>query len=215
MASKRSQGTDAASGTTPAADDGLWTDLLLKAQKGDEAALVRLFAEAEPVIWRLAYALLGDPHEADEVVNETFLKLWKKLATYDPERGASGRTWVYLIAERRARDHRRKIERRRKHEVSGLPRPSNDSEGDSPFDPPDRDNLAPPDAADLPYRRAMLRRALAKLRLPDRRILELYHLDGHSYDEIARQMGISIKAVGPRLTRARDRLARQLPAGQI
>src|SRR5690349_20232879 len=91
----------------PPSDGGLWTELLLRARQGDRAALVDLFGRAEEEIWRHAYRILGDAHEADEVVNETFLKVWQSLPDYDPARGASGRTWIYTIAERRALDHRR------------------------------------------------------------------------------------------------------------
>ncbi len=194
---------------------GLWTTLLLDAQKGEPGALVKLFELAEPELWRFVHALLGDAHEADEVVNETFAKVWQKLQDYDPARGASGRTWLYTIAERRALDHRRKIKRRQSREVARLDGASPGADTSGRFDVPDTAELSPAEAADLPYRQALVRVTLARLRSSDRRILQLFYFDELPYAAIAEDMNISLKAVGPRLTRARERFEELLPAEQL
>jgi RNA polymerase sigma-70 factor (ECF subfamily) len=212
MANDRSHGTR--DDVRAAVEGSLWTALLLRAQHGDEGALVRLFEVAEDEIWKRAYVLLGDGHEADEVVNETFAQVWKNLKDYDPARSA-GRTWLYTIAERRALDHRRKIRRRRRHEVTSLDRPESGGDGAGRPEPLDTTELSPPVAADLPLRQEVVRRALAQLRDDDRLILQLFHLEGMNYEAIAQEMGITVKAVGPRLTRARERLHELLPAGQL
>lgn len=84
-------------------------ELILRARKGDGAAweaLVRLHQEPT---FRLAYLLLGDPDEAEDVAQETFIRAYKALERFDVSRPM--RPWLLSIAANLARNRRRSIGR--------------------------------------------------------------------------------------------------------
>jgi RNA polymerase sigma-70 factor (ECF subfamily) len=84
-------------------------------------------------------------------------------------------------------------------------------EGDGPgLEPEDPTDVPPPEGADRPLCRALVEEALGRLAARDRTVLRLYHVEGRSYEEIAAFLRCSVKAVGPRLTRARERFRRAL-----
>ena len=147
--------------------------------------------------------------EADDVATETFEKAWQNLAGYDPG-VANARTWLYLIADRLALDalDQRRRQRRNFTGFDALPRAEDDPDNPPALEPCDDVEPAPPEAADLPLRGALLMEAFARLEPGDRAVLRLYHVEGKSYEEVAAALGCSVKAVGPRLTRARARLRR-------
>jgi RNA polymerase sigma-70 factor (ECF subfamily) len=75
---------------------------------------------------------------------------------------------------------------------------------------PQRRVLARPEAADRSFRRVLVEEALARLSKSDRTLLRLRDVEGLGYEEIAGRLGCSLKAVGPRLSRARERLRQAL-----
>jgi RNA polymerase sigma-70 factor (ECF subfamily) len=66
----------------------------------------RLVSEHGPAMYRLAYRLLGDRHEAEDIVQETFRSAWKSRSRYEPGFGA--RAWLAAILRRRVVDRRRR-----------------------------------------------------------------------------------------------------------
>lgn len=192
-----------------------WTLLLTQAQRGDRGAFDTLMADAEPSIWHFAYQKVRDTALADDVVSETFGKVWMNLRDYNEEL-SNARSWIYLIARRTLLDHLDRRRRQRLSEVVGFDVPSpGGEEGDSStgLEPPDDIELPPPAAADRKYTQALVDEGLAKLAPGDRAILRLCHVEDKSYEEIAAELGCSVTAVGPRLTRARERF-RQLLDGE-
>jgi RNA polymerase sigma-70 factor (ECF subfamily) len=189
-----------------------WTLLLRRARRGERAAFDALMEEAEPSIWLYALQMVGDPSLADDVLTETFEKVWLNLDGYNEEM-SNARTWIYLIAQRTALDHLDRRRRRRRAEVSSFdalpPRPD-DEEGGGVLEPEDHAEAAPPEAADASFRQALVSEALDRLNPSDRAILRLCHVEELSYEQIAERLGCSVQAVGPRLTRARERLRQVL-----
>jgi RNA polymerase sigma-70 factor (ECF subfamily) len=189
-----------------------WTMLLTRARRGDRGAFEALMGEAEPSIWLFAYQVVGDASLADDVLAETFEKVWLNLPGYH-EGLSNARTWIYLIAHRVALDYRDRRTRQRRTEVARFealfrgPGAEGDGAG---LEPEDRAELPPPAGADRPFRQALVEEALRKLDPGDREILLLCHVEDRSYEEIAGLLGCSVKAVGPRLTRARGRFRQAL-----
>ncbi|HWB11321.1 MAG TPA: RNA polymerase sigma factor [Pirellulales bacterium] len=66
----------------------------------------RLVSEHGPAVYRLAYRLVGDWHEAEDIVQETFRSVWKSRGRYQPGRG--DRAWLAAILRRRVADCRRR-----------------------------------------------------------------------------------------------------------
>jgi RNA polymerase sigma-70 factor (ECF subfamily) len=189
-----------------------WTALLMRAQRGESAAFERLMDEAQPVLWARVFARLGDEGLADEVAARTFGRAWENLDSYDPEL-SSAPTWLMTIADRLALDAMDGRRRQQRREVIGLDAPAPEAgEEETPagWEPEDDVELAPPEAADRPFRRALVEEALARLSKTDRTLLRLRDVEGLGYEEIARRVGCSLKAVGPRLSRARERLRQAL-----
>lgn len=88
-------------------DEALMT--LLRA--GDSKALEILFVRHSKLVQSIALRVLGDPGEAEEVVQECFLYLYRKAVAFDPARG-SAKVWMVQIAYSRARDRRAHLSRR-------------------------------------------------------------------------------------------------------
>lgn len=93
-------------------------ELLQRIQAGDEEALFVLHARYINLVYSVAYHMLEDQMAAEEVAQDTFMRLWEKAAAYDPERGEFI-TWLLTITRRLAIDMLRRHHRRepRQHTV--------------------------------------------------------------------------------------------------
>jgi RNA polymerase sigma-70 factor, ECF subfamily len=79
--------------------------LVRRAAKGDEAAWQSLMILHQEAVFRLAYLLLGDPDDAQDVAQEAFLRAWRHLRTFDATRPL--RPWLLGISANLARNRRR------------------------------------------------------------------------------------------------------------
>ncbi|HSK66212.1 MAG TPA: RNA polymerase sigma factor [Anaerolineales bacterium] len=79
--------------------------LVRHAANGDAAAWESLMVAHQEAVFRLAYLLLGDPDDAEDVAQESFLRAWKHLRSFDPERPL--RPWLLSITANLARNRRR------------------------------------------------------------------------------------------------------------
>jgi RNA polymerase sigma-70 factor (ECF subfamily) len=155
-------------------------------------ATQELFRQHGAAVYRFAVALLRHHQDAEDVVQETFVKLLRHL-------GAGGSTenirgWLFTVAARALRDRQRGRWR-------WMPW-GQDHEG----------RVDPPALADEDGRMAMLREALRQLAPRDRLLLAL-RAQGLDYREIAAAAGIRFASVGRLLARAVDR-CEQACAGQ-
>ncbi|WP_137112525.1 RNA polymerase sigma factor [Rhodobacter sp. SY28-1] len=159
---------------------------------GDRQAMAVLIRRHGPGLRRFLAGVLDNPHEAEDMAQETFLRVWAAAARYDPTL-ASPATWVYRIALRLAIDRNRRTGFRRFLGLDAAPEPVDDQPG------ADRDIAA---------RQALARTHLALATLPDRqrRALLLRATAGLSNSEIAATLGISSGAVEQLLVRARSAL---------
>jgi RNA polymerase sigma-70 factor (ECF subfamily) len=83
--------------------------LILKARQGNEAAWVRLMQLHQEPVFRLAYLILGDAAEADDVAQDCFIRAYKKLDQFDEERPF--RPWLLQICKNLARNKQRSLSR--------------------------------------------------------------------------------------------------------
>ena len=84
-------------------------ELVRRAQAGDDQAFGQLVERNRRAVYRAAYAALGSAADADDVAQETFVTVYRKLHSYRGE--AAFRTWLLSIAWRKALDRRRRITR--------------------------------------------------------------------------------------------------------
>ncbi len=152
---------------------------------GDAGAFARLFARHAGRLLGLASRLLRDPDQAEDVVQETFLALHRKAATFRGESRVS--TWLSAIALNAARMklRRPRLAALTEEQAASLP-----------------DRSPPPDSGDLAI-------ALARLK-PDAKELLLLAAQGHSYEELAELLDLNPDQVRGRLYRARAALTAEL-----
>lgn len=169
----------------------LWVE---QARAGDDEAFGRLVEAFQRPVFNLAYRMLGNPTEAEDAAQETFLRAYAKLKQYDPEHKFS--TWILSIANHHC------IDRLRKRRVTYLSIDDNpvlmNLEGDSPA--PEPMAVRREEAREL---QALLQELAPDYRTP----LILRYWQEYSYQEIADTMGISLASVKTRLFRARKQLA--------
>jgi RNA polymerase sigma factor (sigma-70 family) len=172
----------------------------------EELELKRFKAIALPHLgaaYRLAGWLVHDEHDAEDVVQESFLSAFKYFAGFS---GADGKAWLLTIVRNTAfawlRDHKdRALSDCFDEEIHSLGAPSLESD---PHDTSPESGLLRADAQRL------ICEALANLPLPFREIIVLRELEDLSYREIARVVGIPIGTVMSRLARGRDLMRKYL-----
>ena len=181
-------------------------DILLEGlQVGHEDAYETLIARFEHPIYNLVLRLLNDPADANDVVQEVFLKVFRNVRTF---RGQSSlKTWIYRIAVNEAYNHRRWFGRHRKQEVGLEP----EEEGS----PALRDSLSDPGRSPYDWALNEERHVMIELALKDvnpvfRSAVVLRDIHDLSYDEIADIMQVSIGTVKSRILRGRESLRKSL-----
>jgi RNA polymerase sigma-70 factor (ECF subfamily) len=81
--------------------------LILRAQAGDREAFAGLFEQYKNLVYKSAYLMLGDAHDAEDVLQEVFVLVHRSLAGFDPRKGAFS-TWLHRITINRCLNQRRR-----------------------------------------------------------------------------------------------------------
>jgi RNA polymerase sigma-70 factor, ECF subfamily len=166
--------------------------LVTLAGTGDEAAFAQLVATYHADMARVAFATCGDRELAEDAVQSAWLVAWRKLHSLrDPDRV---RSWLLAVTANEARQ----LLRRRHGPVVEI---ALEPAGDARDDP----------AAGV--ERLDLRRALAHLTPDDRTLLAMHYAVDLSSDELAAAVGTSPSTARKRLSRAIDRLRKELRDG--
>lgn len=168
-------------------------EVIDQAQRGNSQAFAELVETCQRSVYNLCYRMLGDPEEAEDAAQETFLRAYGHIRHYDRQRSFS--TWLLAIAAHHCIDQ---LRRRRLSFVSIDSTPQ--------LDPPD---LSPgPEAAfHQSEEQRRVRRLLSCLAPPDRAAVVMYYWYDFSYEEIAEALSLTVSAVKSRLHRARLALA--------
>ena len=182
------------------------TALLARARQGDQEAFGALMrAHYEPV-FRTVYSVLRNEHDARDVSQEVWLKIWSELPQFRGE--AKFTTWIHPIAVRKSLDHLRKRRRWFDRFLPFANAVDEDSNAPAVAEPAVEHTAR--DEAEAAERHAQVRRALDALPPKQRAVLALRELQGLSYDEIAAAMKLPIGTVMSRLHHARRQLAQKL-----
>ncbi|MFI6643547.1 sigma-70 family RNA polymerase sigma factor [Streptomyces sp. NPDC050504] len=166
------------------------TDLHQRLVYGDESALAEAYDAFGGLVHHVALRVTRSPAAAEDVAQEVFTHLWSRPYAFDPRRGTL-RTWLSMLAHRRAVDWVRGEERHRKaaHTLSAEPR-----QEATPADPDIERSL-------------LLHAALAELPLPQRQIVHLAYFAGRTYRQAAAELGIPEGTAKTRLRAALHKLA--------
>ena len=172
--------------------------LLRRLRARDESALAELYDALAPWVLGLAFRILQDEDEAEEVVADTFTQVWTRVDRHDESRGALV-PWILSIARHRALDELRRRTRwwRRAERW-----------GEAQIAEHDADTQAPVEAAipGWPVHREV-HRALASLPEEQQRVVTLAYFEGLSHSEIARRLGQPLGTVKTRIRAAQAKLA--------
>lgn len=169
--------------------------LMARVGAGDAAAFERIVERHMPMLHALAWRMLGDASEAEDVVQESLVKLWVNAKGWQPSGGGLG-AWLRRIATNTCVDRLRKP-----RALSGEALPERADDG------PPADVLI-----DTERRQAAVQAAI--LALPERQraaIVLTYH-EGVSNAEAASILGVGVKALESLLVRARQGLSQRLAA---
>ena len=171
---------------------------------GDRAEFARLVDAYSGVIFRLGMKMLNNSQDAEDVLQETFIKAYKALPRFDGRSSLS--TWLYRIATNESL----MIIRRRKHVEVSIDEPHKSMEQD--FEPMQIIDFCclPEDELMSVESREHLDQAAAQLPPNLRVVFLLRDIEGLSTRETAQVLEISETAVKTRLSRARLRLRQQL-----
>ena len=174
-------------------------ELVRRMAAGDESALGTLYDRYSPLLHSVARRIVGDPDDAEEVLEETFWQAWRQAGRYEETRGGLS-TWLVMIARSRAVDRVRARRRVREERWDELPEPP--AEGG--------DAVSPLDSAQMDEVRRMVGRAVATLPPEQRQTVELAYFRGLSQSEIAEATGQPLGTVKTRARLALQKLREAL-----
>lgn len=161
--------------------DGEDAALLAGVQSGDQDAMARFFSRYSPMVYSVALRVLKDSGEAEDVVQEIFVQVWKNPGAFVSGRGSLG-GWLVVVARNRAIDM---LRRRRPSDPVEL------------FALPSAINLA--NEAERSVLMQKIRVALHTLPVEQQKSVELAFFEGLSHSEIAEKTGDPLGTVKTRI----------------
>ena len=161
--------------------------------RGDRDAFARFYDLHAGLVHTFALRVLREPPEAEEVVQDVFVQVWRQAETYSRDRGTP-EAWLITMARSRGIDKLRS--RRRRNEMV------------RPAENPDRlpEPVALESASGPAEARATLGGALTELPAAQRSVLELAYFDGLTQSEIAAKLGEPLGTVKTRMRSGLERL---------
>jgi len=179
--------------------------LMLEVRNDDAAAFEELMRRYQTRLITVLEHLVGNRETAEDVAQETFLRVYRSRKSYVP--GSKFSTWLFTIANNAASNARRSRSRRKERNIS----PAVDETG--AWGGGGLENMAQAKSGLMPARQAdkaemreVVRTALESLNERQRMAVLLCKFENLSYTEIAETMGLSPQAVKSLLSRARDNL---------
>jgi RNA polymerase sigma-70 factor (ECF subfamily) len=154
-----------------ATDTEVWNVL----KQGQSQALHLFYERYSSLVYRLAFRVLGNSQEAEDLTQDIFLTLWRSR-NYDPNRGSLG-SYLTTLTRSRAIDKLRSRGTQTKFLQRWSQLMVTESSSPSPFE-----------AASLSQRSEQLKAAIAQLPASQRQVLEMAYFDGMSQSEIAKQL---------------------------
>jgi RNA polymerase sigma-70 factor (ECF subfamily) len=181
-------------------------ELVRRTLEGDRSAFQELFEAYHKRIQLLAYEILKSREDAEDVVQEAFVKVYLALPKYRGQ--AAFYTWLFRIVYNMCIDYKRRLSRRGGEQLELMEDSLNSSEVSSSYEGVVGSAQVPDPLARIEHQQELARvqRALGRLSDEHRAVITLREIDGLSYDEIADVVGVSRGTVMSRLFYARKAL---------
>ncbi|MBN1825894.1 MAG: sigma-70 family RNA polymerase sigma factor [Candidatus Eisenbacteria bacterium] len=175
-------------------------ELMLLYQQGEEDAFTELVHRYKNKIVSTAYRVVGDYAKAEDVAQETFLRVHRNAARYRSIARFS--TWIYTIALNVARNELRNTKRKRLVSLDGFGAATDSDQGT--YDIPDESSRPDDDASDRELNE-IIHRTLKRLPVRYRTVLVLRDVQELTYEEIAEILKVPKGTVKSRMNRARQK----------
>jgi RNA polymerase sigma-70 factor (ECF subfamily) len=172
-------------------DDASDEALVARVAQNDRRALQLLFGRHRQRVYRFALRLVGNAATAEDIVNEVFLELWRRAASF--ERRAQLSTWLLAITRNKALSALR----------VRVDQPLDEAMAEAMPDP----RINAEDSLQASERNALVRRCLECLSPAHREIIDLVYYHEKSVDEVAAIVGVPAATVKTRMFYARKRLS--------
>ena len=169
----------------PPQEQGSDVELLHAVARGDEGALARLYDQYRVILFGLLVRILNSREEAEDVLQEVFLQVWKRAKDFDQQRGRPF-TWLVTLARSRAIDRIRQLGARQRLADSAAQNASGEA-SDAVTDTLHSEQ------------REIVARALATLPEEQRHTLNLAYFEGLTQSEIAQKLGTPLGTVKTRM----------------
>ena len=178
-------------------------EVVARAREGRETAFRELIGRYERPVFSLIYRLVRDRERAEDLSQETFIKVLNALERYDPTYKFS--SWIFKIAHNTALDHLRKKEPETLS-IDGSPHAETAAEAEASSVAVVSDLQSPEDFTAQRELGGILEQAIGLLRPEYRTAIVLCHMEGRAYEEIAKIMGVPLGTVKTYIHRARHEL---------
>jgi RNA polymerase sigma-70 factor, ECF subfamily len=172
-------------------DDTSDESLVARVAQNDRRALQLLFGRHRQRVYRFALRLVGNAATAEDIVNEVFLELWRRAASF--ERRAQLSTWLLAITRNKALSALR----------VRVDQPLDEAVAEALPDPA----ITAEESLEASERNALVRRCLGRLSPAHREVIDLVYYHEKSVDEVAAIVGVPAATVKTRMFYSRKRLA--------
>ena len=175
--------------------------LIAKFQLGDLQAYDILVRRYKDQLLNFVYRFVGNRTDAEDIVQETFLRVYKNKHMY--KEIAKFSTWVYTIAGNLAKTE---LRRRKRHKIFSV---SNFVNEERDYDIPDSDH-SPERKVDSAIQEGIIQKAIEKLPAKFKEVIILRDIQGFAYEEISQILNIPLGTVKSRVNRGRLKLQEDL-----
>ncbi len=172
-------------------------ELIARFQNGDEYAFEEIVHRYKDRLLNFVFRFLGQIDEAEDIVQDTFLKVYKNRDAY--ENIARFSTWIYTIAGNLAKTELRKRKRRRVFSISRM------GVDEKEYEIPST-GKSPEENTEGNFNEKMIQAAIEKLPEKFRTVIILRDIQELSYDDISKIIGVPLGTIKSRVNRARLKL---------
>ncbi len=182
-------------------------DVIEHARAGRESAFRELIRRYERPVFSIIYRMVRDRELAEDLAQDTFIKVLNALDRYDPSYKFS--SWIFKIA------HNTTVDQLRKKELDtlsldGSPHARTQEQAEATSFTPEAHGLDPAAYAESQELGAEIEAAIGELRPQYREAILLWHVEGRAYDEIAEIMDLPLGTVKTYIHRGRNELKQKL-----
>ena len=181
--------------------------LISQCQEGNLQAFDHLILRYQDTVYNLAYRLLGNEDDAQDLTQEVFLTCFRKINIFKGQSRFS--TWLYRIVVNHAKNIWKYRERRAVKKHESLDAPVGGEDDEQPLQVADC-NPSPRDHAAAREELSLLKKRLYRLSMDHRQVLLLRYVEGLSYKEIAEVLHCTLGTVKSRISRARRELRKAM-----